>query len=165
MALKTIYKIFCLIALAIFAACSFSGKSTDIKSSVLKISKNLKNWETLPPEASDYAFVNPATNSIITVNSLCGKYASTTLRHLTENLMGGIDHIQTTKRESLNFVGREALWSEITGKTDGVPVYLIVQIVRKNECIYDFILISATEEVRTKDIVDFKKLLSTVSIP
>ena len=165
MALKTVYKLFFLIVLSMYASCSFSGKSSDVKSKVLKLSQNLKNWEELPPEASDYAFVNPATNSIITVNSLCGKYASTSLRHLTENLMGGIDDIQTTQRQTLNFVGREALWSEITGKTDGVPVYLIVQIVRKNECIYDFILISATEEVRTKDIVDFKKLLSTVSIP
>jgi hypothetical protein len=165
MALKTFCRIFCLSALLAIVSCSFSGKSSDIKSSVLKVSEKLKNWEALPPEASDYAFANPTTNSIITVNSLCGKYASTTLRHLTENLMGGVDDIETTKRETLDYVGREALWSEITGKTDGVPVYLVVQIVRKNECIYDFILISATEEIRKIDIADFKKLLSTVSIP
>lgn len=165
MAVRTIYKTINLLAMVILVSCSFSGKSNDIKSSVLKLNVNLKNWEILPPEASDYAFANPISNSIITVNSLCGKYASTSLKHLTENLMGGINDIQTTNRQTLNFVAREALWSEMTGKTDGVPVYLVVQIVRKNDCIYDFILISSTDEIRKKDMIDFKQLLSTVSIP
>lgn len=101
----------------------------------------------------------------MTINSLCGKYDSTSLKQLTYNILGGLDEPKIESSQAVEYNNREALRSRATARIDGVEVFLTVKILRKNECLYDFILISTTAEAREKDTASFDQLLSSIQIP
>jgi hypothetical protein len=147
------------------SSCSFLGSSPDNKSEHYTIKQAPLDWKILPPGGSDHAFSNEETFSIITINSLCGRYESTSLKQLTYNILGGLDNPTLDESSSVQYNNREALRSNATAKIDGIEVFLTVKILRKNECIYDFILISTTPESRSLDTPAFDQLLSNIIIP
>ena len=79
-------------------------------------------------------------------------------------MLGGLDQVNIVKEEKMTYAKRESLRRFVTGKTDGVPVYLIIQTLRKDSCIYDFILISANQDLQTSDVDDFNKFLEETNI-
>jgi hypothetical protein len=145
--------------------CSFLvGNDTESKSRTYSYKAPI-GWTQLPAGGSDHAYSNPRTNSIMTVNSLCGRYQTTTLRQLTNNILGGLDRSTIEQSETKTYAGREALRTLAHARMDGVPVHLIIKTVRKNECIYDFILISSSKEIREADSKYFDRLLEQTTIP
>lgn len=134
------------------------------KSTSYVIKEAPKAWEKIPPGGSDHAFANSKTNSIITANSLCGRYESTSLRQLTNNILSGLDQSSIEESATVPYVGREALRTKARARMDGIPVYLIIKTVRKNECIYDFILISSSDEIRRADSKEFDRMLKSINI-
>lgn len=122
------------------------------------------NWKPLTPDTADYAVQNPVTSSIITANSMCKKYDSTSLKHLTINIMSGVEEPETLHTQTLMFSGREALKTSIKGKLDGVITYMDIMTVRKNRCVYDFILISPSSQSFKKDQASFERFLKEVEI-
>lgn len=151
--------------IALLFACSFgSDKGSDKKSSNYQLSFSSPKWTRMNPGTADHAFYHTKTHSIILLNTLCEKYESTSLQHLISNMLGGIDDIQIEKEETLSYSKRDSLRSFVTGKTDGIPIYLLIQTVRKNNCIYDFIMISQTSEKRQLNIEDFNNFLAKTKI-
>lgn len=151
--------------LLIGLSCSFGSDSeSGVKSQNYKIAFQSPQWTKINPGSADHAFQNSSSNSIILLNSLCGKYESTSLKHLISNMLGGLDQVNIVKEEKMTYAKRDSLRRFVTGKTDGVPVYLIIQTLRKDSCIYDFILISANQDLQTSDIDDFNKFLEETNI-
>lgn len=136
----------------------------DVKSESMRINFLSSNWRPLTPDTADYAVQNPITSSIITANSMCKKYDSTSLKHLTINIMSGVEEPETLEIQTLKFSGREALKTSIKGKLDGVVTYMDIMTVRKNRCVYDFILISPSLKTFNKDRSSFERFLKEVEI-
>lgn len=146
-------------------SCSFgSDNDSELKSQSYKLAFQSPQWKRINPGSADHAFQNTSSNSIILLNSLCHKYESTSLKHLISNMLGGLDQVSIIKEERMTYAKRDSLRRFVTGKTDGVPVYLIIQTVRKDSCIYDFILISADQDLQSSDIDDFDKFLEETNI-
>ena len=99
-------------------------------------------WVKQDPDKSDFALFHPEKKSMIIVNSLCRKYESTSLRHLNSNLLGGLEDVTIQNQKKMMFKGRDSLRTELRGKLDGVPIWLFTQTVKKNFCVYDFVLIA-----------------------
>jgi len=137
---------------ALFLISALSCSSQDLrKSETYKINFENSAWSEIEPDQSDYAFLKKKTKSIIMVNSYCKKYDSTSLKLLTSNLLAGINEIKVENRTERKFFDRKTLISQITGKLDGVDLYLTVATLSKNRCIYDFVLISHTAQLRSQD--------------
>lgn len=151
----------CMLLLLFQISCSSTSL---IKSKSYNLNFNNPEWERIEPDTSDYAFINNRTNSIIMVNSLCKKYESTSLKHLTSNILAGIDDIQIENRTKKKYFGRSALETHISGRFDGVRVYLSITTLSKNRCTYDFILISRTKKYRTADEEILKRILEKTII-
>jgi hypothetical protein len=149
----------------LLGSCSFLSKSPDLKSKSYTLQEAPRGWRVLAPGGSDHAFSNEKSFSIITINSLCGRYESTNLRQLTFNMLGGLDEPIIEHSTTVQYNNREALRSDATARIDGVPVFLTVKILRKNECIYDIVLISTSNEARESDTAAYNKLLTHIIIP
>lgn len=146
-------------------SCSFGGDGdNDRKSQNYKLSFSTPSWTRMSPGTADHAFYNKETHSIILLNTLCEKYEATSLHHLISNMLGGVEDIQVEREEKVKFAKRDSLRSFVKGKTDGVPIYLVIQTLRKNRCIYDFVMISQTADKREQNILDFEKFLSDTKI-
>ena len=102
--------------------------------------------------------------SIILINSLCNKYESTPLKYLLDNLLMGIKEVKIQGKETIQFAKREALKAKATGVLDGVKVHALIQTVRKNHCVYDFVFISHKIDQFERHKTDYLKLLKTVEI-
>lgn len=115
-------------------------------------------------DTADKAYINKKTNSIITVNSTCKKYESSTLKHLTLNILGGVQKFKILKQELNILFKRELLRTYAKGKIDGVKIYIRTDIFKKNRCIYDFILIANNYKNLIQDEKDFNLFLKTTQI-
>lgn len=146
-------------------SCSFTGKDELRKSDSYSLNFKSDGWSSMDPQDADYAFFSNTTKSILLLNSLCDLYEATSLNHLTSNMMGGIENIAIQSEEERKLVNRKSLRTYASGEIDGVPISLILETVRKDDCIYDFALISSTQEIRTKDEKSFNNLLTSFDIP
>ena len=147
-------------------ACSLlvSPPSTGIKSKNYTFTPPDSKWKEIKPDNSDQAFLNSKTKSILIANSLGKKYQSTSRENLMGNILSGIDNVKVEQNDEHKLVSRDALRSYVRGKMDGVPVYMILQVIKKNRCIYDFALISKSKETRLQDESYFYGLLDSLEI-
>jgi len=154
------------LALLVCSSCSLlvGSSDNDLKSETMRINYLSSNWQPITPDSADYAVQNPVSGSVITANSMCKKYDSTSLKHLTINILSGVESPIELSSITLQFNAREALQTAIKGKLDGVLTFMDILTVRKNRCVYDFILISPNRKTFERDQRDFKQFLSDVDI-
>ena len=154
----------CLFLLAIAGLCSCSfltGSDPDPKNSKFKIDFHLPGWMKIDPDHSDTAYRHKISKSILLANSTCKKYDTTSLESLADNLFAGIDELKTGTGERIPYAGREAFRISAEGKMDGVPIYLLVVTLKRDQCIYDFSLVSPNKEAHQKETADFERFLSS----
>lgn len=118
---------------------------------------------------NDLAWHNGAKGAVMQVDSNCDPGLDIPLTALRSHLMIGFTEREVVEEEVVPMDGREALRTHFTAKLDGVPRDILLQILKKDDCVYDFGLItpigSGFEEAR----VDFDQMLAgfttTVSQP
>lgn len=134
-------KIFRLFLLFLIS-CS-SGKV--VKSEHYQIHNIPKSWKKIESDKSDQAYIAPETNTIFVVNSLCGKYQKTSLEDLFYDLLSGNGvKDQYTFKKGLTH-GRESIEFSATGMIDGVEVYILGRLFRKDRCHYDVFILNHKE--------------------
>lgn len=148
----------------IFSACS-SNSGTYKKSDTITnhLSKNIPSpWNEINSDGSDYALRNNKTNSIFLFNSSCRKYEGSSLNALTTSILAGIDDVKISEKKKITLQEREA--SEITahGKIDGISRYFKIVTIQKNNCIYDYVLISIDQKILEKDSSDLKIFIERI---
>ena len=77
---------------------------------------------------------------------------------MTQHLLMGFTDRHLIKQEAEMLDGREALRSHYTARIDGVPVELLLVVMKKNGCIYDFTYVSPVGRFEEK-LPDFERLL------
>lgn len=148
--------------LLIFSSCTSllinENNHLRYKNENLKISLPSNSWEMLTPDKSDYAMINKKTKSIIMINSLCKKYLSHNFNDLFNGMTAGISNLKVKSKKIIKFSGRKASEFEIMGDVDGVKTHVKGLTLKKNRCIYDFILM-AKSVIKKNDLKDFNTLL------
>lgn len=94
-------------------------------------------WEALAvDDANDLAWGREG--AVIQVNSSCDPALDIPLEALTNHLMIGFTERDLQSQERVPMAGREALRTHVQAKLDGVPRELLLVVLKKNECVYDF---------------------------
>lgn len=126
---------------------SAKGKSYSInfKSPEWSLQKN--------DERSDYVFQHP-DGSILLSNSFCGEFQDEPLDRLAVKTFKGVSGFTSGESGWLTYRDREAYRLEGKGKVDGVSVGLRVLNTRRDNCYFDFISISPSGSVLSKEIFD-----------
>jgi len=108
---------------------------------------------------TNFAAQNEKSNSYLAVNSLCNRYPNTKLRGLMRQLTQSFEG-KTSEQDDTGVVdGREALFSKVRGKLDGVPVESLLVVFRKNDCIFDF-MVHSPERLPAEDEEAFRAFVS-----
>ena len=130
------------------------------KSENYQIGKLPDYWEPIKDTLADTSYWSKKTGATILINSLCEKYGSASLFVLTQNILRGIDDLNTEVEEEIMLVERKALHTVATGKIDGVSIKTNIYVMRKDYCIYDFTY-QVQAESYSKDVKDFEDLVKS----
>ena len=123
------------------------------------------NWKKTSKANSDYAFIDPASASIIFTNSICEKYANAKLKDLGQNILRSVDNFSGGQPKKMSLAQRDAWRWTGHGTLDGAPVNLDYVILRKNGCVFDVVLINTDPHEWQQDRVIFNKFLTSLKIP
>lgn len=161
-------KILLLILITVLSACSSSENNGAYSKSKLvenNLSKAINRpWSQIDSEGSDLAFNNKSTNSIFIFNSACRKFDPSNLPTLTNSILTGIDSVEILEKSSTTHQERDAVVVVAKGTVDGISRYFRILTTQKNNCIYDYALISTSEANLKKDTVDFNKFIQLLKL-
>jgi len=122
------------------AACSgkqYSNGVFEDKKNAYRVEDPGKGWQRIESEDTDLAFFNDGLNAVIMVNSTCDDYKDAPASALTGHLYIGIEERKVLEQQKIKLDGREAIYTLVEGKLDGVPVKVATYVLVKNYCIYD----------------------------
>lgn len=135
-------------------------KSSDVTNQLSD--KAPEPWKEINSEGSDYALINNKTKSLFLFNSACRKYEGSTLNALTSSMLAGIEDLKITEKKNTFYQEREAVEVAANGKLDGVVRFFRVVTLQKNNCIYDYILISTNQKNLDTDYSYLKLFLQRI---
>jgi hypothetical protein len=153
--------------LFLITACSSTENGAYSKSTFVEnnLTTSIKSpWSAIESEGSDLALSNGLTKSIFLFNSACRKNEASNLSVLTNSILTGIDKVEYLDKSNVIHQGREASITEAKGSIDGVERYFRILTTQKNNCIYDYALISTTKTNLIKDTADFNKFIQLIKL-
>ena len=104
-------------------------------------------WERLNvDDQNDLAFLHREEGAIVQVNATCDPYQDTPLTSLTNHLLIGFTDREIDSQSLVPIDGREALRTHLLASLDGVQRELLLYVLKKDECVYDFALIARPGE-------------------
>lgn len=105
-----------------------------------------EGWERIDTSHGLLAFRGEQAHATVLVNGRCGLDGDDVpLPALTAHLFLRFTERQIDEETLLPFDGREALRTVMTAKLDGVPMRFEAVVLKKNGCVYDFVLITPPE--------------------
>lgn len=91
---------------------------------------------------NDLAWHSGPKEAVMHVDSTCEPSLDIPLTALRAHLMIGFTKRDVLSEETIPMDGREALRTHFTADLDGVPREMMMQILKKDDCVYDFALIA-----------------------
>ena len=117
-------------------------------------------WDAIEVrDRNDLAWRNPRVGAIVQVNSTCSAEYDVPLTALTNHLLVGFTERDLQSQELEAMDGREALRTHVLAKLDGVPRELMLVVLKKNDCTYDFALVAPPGEPFAAGRVSFDAML------
>lgn len=108
-------------------------------------------WRQIDADGALLAFRDDAANTTVAVNGRCHVDGDDVpLASLTQHLFLQFTERTQLSQTGVNLDGREALRSEISAALDGVKKQYLVYVLKKDNCVYDFMLIAADAEPRPR---------------
>ncbi len=102
------------------------------------------DWRQLDNEVSEadlasFAFRGDDEQITVGAAGRCGRDGDDVpLRSLTQHLYLGFTDRQVHSEDEFQLDGRRALRTEMTAALDGVPKHLVLVVLKKDGCVYDF---------------------------
>jgi hypothetical protein len=99
-------------------------------------------WSGVPGGGADYAWRNEQLGATLYADSNCGsRYQDLPLERLLQHQMTGIVVEKRILEDRGQVDGRTALTVRLEGRLDGVKAGVALTILKKDECVYDFVVL------------------------
>lgn len=126
-----------------------------------RIAEPDRSWTRLEVESgNDLAWHRERPEAIIQVNSACGLEMDIPLKALTNHLLIGFTEVAISEQGLIDLDGREALRTRLSAKLDGVRRELILTVLKKNGCVYDFTLVAPEPGAFAHALAAYDRVLS-----
>ena len=100
-------------------------------------------WRALGvADQNDLAYHHPDLGAIVQVNATCDPDSDVPLTALTNHLLIGFTERDIRDQRVVPMDDREALRTHVVARLDGVPRELLFVVLKKDDCVYDFALIT-----------------------
>lgn len=109
---------------------------------------------------NDLAWHNETKGAVMHVDSTCDPAFDIPLAVLRNHLLIGFTERETLEEEIVPMDGREALRTHLTAKLDGVPRDILLQILKKDGCVYDFALVTPPGPSFEETLGDFNQMIN-----
>lgn len=141
---------FVLLVVASFAACGGGARYVggefrdgDVRFTVQPPS----GWRAISvASANDLAWSQDDAGAVLQINGDCDPSLDIPLVALTNHLLVGFTEREIVEQTLVEIDGREALRTHVVAKLDGVPRELLLHVMKKNGCTYDFALVAPPGE-------------------
>jgi hypothetical protein len=137
--------------LGLLGGCSLNGPlREDIKATQTSFSRIPKNWIPQKPredkdaKGADVVYKDKVSKSLIAMNSVCFRYENTSLERLAHQYESGLKDAETLEEGELTADGRRAFRVRLRGTFDGVSSEILVTVLRKNDCLFDFSVVGVS---------------------
>lgn len=102
-------------------------------------------WRLGSRKPADVAFYLRKQGATIYIDNSCRRYTDASLDMLVNHLFYGFDDLEVLEQETYVLDDREALHRIVRARLDGVLVQLGVTVIKKNNCIFDLVLLAPRE--------------------
>ena len=116
-----------------------------------------------PRVASQEVLICALLGAIIQVNATCDPDMDVSLSGLRNHLLIGLTEREVQSEETISLDGREALRTHVVAKLDGVPREMMLTVLKKDGCVYDFMLIGANDSAGVSAFERFVHGFATLS--
>ncbi len=125
------------------------------------------DWERVAMQDNDLAWHNARIGAVAQVNASCDPYQDVPLSALTNHLLIGFTDREFRSSETVPLDEREALRSHVVARLDGVPRELLLYVLKKDQCTYDFSLIAPPGESYRAAEPEFERMVAgfTTEVP
>ncbi len=154
-----------LTALGILACggATFDGRVYDNGELAFRVGPVPRGWRRVEVSHALVAFRDDARSATIAVNGRCGKDGDDVpLEALTHHLFLHFTERNVSSAQRFDLDGREALRTRLLAKLDGVEKRFEIVVLKKDECVYDFVHIADGRDETTEDFSAFVAGFSTV---
>ena len=152
-----------LILLLLVTSCSVTGPLREDRSvSNFIFPEPFKGWKVLPPSEGAQRLYQHVSGSILSVSSLCDRYATAPLSRLVRNPLTPLGAYKELESKKLRIADRDAEQLHVSGSLDGVKVEVVMIVLRKNECVFDFSL-QASPQIQNAVKNDFLNMVKGFS--
>lgn len=104
-------------------------------------------WKRVSVErATDAAWARESLAAVVQINASCNPELDIPLRVLTNHLLMGFTEREVRSQQAVPMAAREALRTHVVAKLDGVPRELMLHVLKKDGCVYDFALVAPPDE-------------------
>jgi len=117
------------------------------------------SWQLVRLAGNDVAYVSLDSPHSLAVNATCEDHDDPPLDVLTRHLLMGFTERATLEERRFSLDGREALRTHVAARLDGVPVELVLVVMKKDGCVYDFTYLSPAGRVEERVSV-FEQVLA-----
>ncbi len=118
-------------------------------------------WERVTVDRqNDLAWHNPTKGAVMHVDSTCDPAFDIPLKALRNHLLIGFTDREILEENLVPMDGREALRTRLEAKLDGVPRDILLQILKKDGCVYDFGLVGPPGPGFEGALGDFDQMLA-----
>jgi hypothetical protein len=155
------------LAVALAAASSGCGGGPTLQGDVVRgqqanyrIGELGAGWQRVAIEDNDLAWHNPGAGAVVQVNATCDPFQDVPLTALTNHLLIGFTDRVYHSSDVVPLDGREALRSHVTARLDGVERELLLYVLKKDECTYDFALVAPPGDRYRRAEPDFERFVA-----
>jgi hypothetical protein len=111
---------------------------------VFRVGEIPPTWTRVSVTHARLAFRDEAAEASVLVNARCNKDGDDVpLLALTKHLFMSFTDKDQLEQQIIPMDGREAMHTVLSAKLDGVPKMFDAFVLKKDDCVYDFVCISA----------------------
>lgn len=148
--------------LVVVGACAHSGYHDKVYRDgtvVYRVEAPKGPWRRLKVRDNNLAWVEDRNGTLVQVNGRCGRQYDIPLRALTFHLLAGFNEAKITDQREQRMLGHTSLESEVNVELDGVERVMVLRVLKKDGCLYDFAIIADNKEVLQRYRMDFERVV------
>jgi hypothetical protein len=139
---------------------TFSGGTYRDAEATYQVGRVPAGWETVDVAGqNDLAWSNRDLAAVIQVNASCDPDLDIPLEALRNHLVIGFTEREVREERRVPLDRREALRTHLVAKLDGVPREMVLTILKKDGCVYDFALVAPPGPRFGRALPDYDLLL------
>jgi hypothetical protein len=134
------------------ASSSFDGRVYRDDGMAFEVGPIPKSWHPIDVDGALLAYRDDRDSATVALNGRCGLDGDDVpLEALTHHLFLHFTARKLVKQERVMLDERAALRSELLAELDGVPMHFVVYVMKKDGCVYDFMLMSANDNAAERE--------------